>query len=297
MTNKDILLTGGSGSLGTSILEVFHENNESNSIVLAPSSSELDVTNLDSIKAYLASAGQSVVSIIHAAATTDWEKADSDPDQAFRVNALGTMNMAKASLEHGAKFVYISTDAVFPGLNKDGGYTENDTPLNPVSIYGITKLAGEYIAASIIPNLIIARLGWLFGPNPSKDIKFVGKILGQLANGTHDILAVSDKVGSPTYTLDAATRILELTSSDFRGVIHIVNAGIASRHEVAEEVNSTWKTNANVSPVPSSRFPSPVRRPDFSGLSTVYKPLRPWKDALIDYRSKYPLSRFKKDEN
>lgn len=297
MSEEAILITGGSGSLGTSILEVFHDKNDLSSKILAPSSSELDVTNLESTIDYLASAGQSVVSIIHAAATTDWEKADSDPDQAFRVNALGTMNMAKASLEHGAKFVYISTDAVFTGLYKDGGYTENDTPFNPVSIYGITKLAGEYLAASIIPNLIIARLGWLFGPNPSKDTKFVGKILGQLASGTHDILAVSDKVGSPTYTRDAATRILELTNSNFRGIIHIVNAGIASRHEVAEEVARTWQTNAKVSSVTSSRFPSPVRRPDFSGLSTVYEPLRPWKDALKEYQSKYPLSRFKKGEN
>lgn len=297
MTKKDILITGGSGSLGTSILEVFKEKNESNSIILTPSSSELDVTRLESIKDYLASTGRSVVSIIHAAAMTDWEKADLNPDQAFRVNALGTMNVAKASIEHDAKLVYISTDAVFPGRYKDGGYTEYDPPINPVSIYGITKLAGEYLAATIIPNLIIARLGWLFGPDPRKDTKFVGKILSQLANGTHDILAVSDKIGSPTYTRDAATRILELTDSNFRGIIHIVNAGIASRHEVAEEVNRSWHADAKVSPVPSSRFPSPVRRPAFSGLSTVYKPLRPWKDALKDYSSMYPLSRFKKDEN
>lgn len=294
INSKEILLTGGSGTLGTGILEVFQTTGGLDAEMIAPTSKELDITSLKSVQEFLARRTRPITNIIHAAAMTDWEKADCDPKKAFETNAIGTLNMAIVAKQYESKLIYISTDAVFSGEKKKGGYTENDLPNNPVSIYGITKLAGEFLAYSTLPNLIIARLGWLFGPNPSKDKKFVGKILSQLANGTQEISAVSDKTGSPTYTLDAATRILELLHNDFVGAVHIVNSGIASRYEVAQEANVVWQAKANIKPVSSDKFPSPVKRPEFSGLGTLYHPLRSWQQALHDYQLKYPLEAFKK---
>lgn len=290
--SKEILLTGGRGALGTEFRNVT-ENRYNPNILLAPTSTEFDITNLEECRTYLKQHGPLTDVIIHAAAVTNWEYAHAKPEVAFRVNTLGTMNMAQLAKESGARFVLISTDAVFPGTPKAEGYNETDIPHTPTNMYGMTKLVAEWEAKELVPDVLIARLGWLFGPGPQQDTKFVGAILRQLAQGKDVIRAVTDKQGSPTYTLDGVNRIFDLIEQNTKGPRHVVNEGVVSRFEVAEKVVSTWNVPAVVQPVSSDMFPSLVRRPAYSGMTTVYESMRPWQEALVAYRNAHSLEKYK----
>lgn len=278
-----IVLTGGSGSFGSALQAI-----EPSFKYEAPSSEEFNITNIDSCRAFLR--GKSIDVIIHAAARTNWEKCQEDQQDAFQVNLIGTLNMVRLAQEHNARLVFCSSDGVFSGQFRKGAYTESDIPQNPPSMYGLTKLLAEHFICHAAADALIVRLGWFFGPNPQKDTKFVGAILRQIGMGKTIIKAVADKVGSPTYTLDAAEKILQLIDERVTGIRHIANTGPASRFEVAKEIAQLWNSNVHIDPVSSDTFPSIVRRPDFAVLSSEYPDCRlpHWKNALHRYHRAYP---------
>lgn len=281
----ELLITGAHGTLGKAIRT---NQRASDFEIHTPTRQELDITNYDSVQAY---AGDNTMDVVlHMAAGTNWEQLHADPVQAMNVNAIGTLNMARLAKERNARLIVISTDAVFPGTMRKSPYTERSKTGNPVSVYGVSKLAGEYLARQVHPDVLIARLGWLFGPTPQTDVKFVGAVLRRIAQGNTQIKAVVDKFGSPTYAVHAAEKIFHYIDSGTTGTRHVVNQGSASRFDVAEQIIAQWQAPVTLEGVPDSAFPSPVTRPDYSVMTTLYPDalLPDWREALREYYEQYP---------
>ena len=161
--------------------------------------------------------------LVNAAAYTNVERAEDEPDVARRVNEDGARILADAARASGVGFVHVSTDFVFDGA-KRGAYRETDAT-NPLSVYGVTKLAGERAVAAADPAALIVRTAWVFGPC---GVNFPTKILERAA-AARPLAVVCDESGSPTYTLDLAAGILDLIDVGGSGLFHLVGSGSCSR--------------------------------------------------------------------
>ena len=220
--------------------------------------------------------------IIHLAAQTDMNLCESDPDHAYKVNAIGTYNVAILAKELGAKMVYVSTGGVFDG-KKEGLYEENDTP-NPQTYYGRSKYLGELIARSMPNDYIIARTCWLFGGGPEKDKKFVSKIVSQFDKP--EIKAVDDQFGSPTFAKDFIKGVCDLIKENKIGIFHVANRGACSRYEVTREAAKILGAKTKITPVSSNNFPGKTPVIFNQGLASSSVFLRPWQEALREYLEK-----------
>jgi dTDP-4-dehydrorhamnose reductase len=227
--------------------------------------------------------------ILHLAAWTDVDGCERDPVKAYRVNTIGTQNVALACQRADIPVVYLSTLAVFDGT-KPEPYIEFDVP-NPQSVYSRSKHQGELIVQSLLRRYYIVRAGWVFGGG-DRDKKFVGKII-HIARQSAELRAVNDKFGSPTYTVDLARGLNRLIETNLYGVYHMVNPGSApSRYEIAEfALKSAGITTCRVVPVSSSEFPLPAHRPRMEAGRNLHLHLLgfdwmpPWQDALRRYVS------------
>lgn len=281
-----VLLTGASGALGHAFLPWLEKSDLD---FETPSHQEFDITDFAACERYIE--GRQVDILLHAAAIADWTQCQRNPVEAAEVNTLGAINMARLASSHRARLVMISTDAVFPGHFLEGGYKESDEVGSPTSVYGITKLVGEWCAAQISdPNYLVTRIGWMFGPTPDQDKKFVGAILRQIAQENRHLRAVNDKTGSPTYATQAAEKILHLITQDSRGIRHIANTGEATRYDLACKIVELWCPESSVESVSSEAFPSDVVNPDYSVLVSEYEEVRlpTWQEALGEYHDLYP---------
>lgn len=252
----------------------------------------LDVRDREAVRKAVRSTKPDI--IYHLAALTDLEYCESNPDEAFRTNAVGTQNVALAAEEVGAALVYVSTAGVFDG-DKDGGYTEFDRP-NPINVYGLSKLQGELIVAELTNQHFIVRAGWMIGGGPKKDRKFVGRILRQIKSGQKEISCVTDKLGTPTYAPYFSEALVNLVSRRDFGLYHLVCNGKASRYEVAQEIlNIIGRDDIKLRAVDSSyfikEFPTPRPRCEMllnymlelKGMNTI----RTWQQGLHEYLNAY----------
>lgn len=283
MSKEMILVTGSSGTLGTAIkLEAERRNLP----LLVPSHKEFDITDYDSCREF--TSHQPIDVIIHSAAIIDVEQCYHQPVEAFRVNTLGSLNMARIAKKHEARLIYVSTNAVFPGYKREE-YYETD-PVGPINLYGMTKLMGELLVTQILPlSSLIVRPGWLFGPTPEKDTRFVGAIIRQSLSSNTIIKAVFDKIGSPTYAEDVAGKLLDYMDTQTIGIRHLANRGAVSRFEVAKKIAELWDLRVAVQSVSSEAFPSSALRPDYLGLTSMYadSQLSSWEDALERYHDRF----------
>ena len=228
--------------------------------------------------------------VIHSAAYTDVDGSETNRDLAFRVNALGTRNIALACQRFDTELLYISTDFVFDG-EKGEPYLEFDNP-NPQSIYAKSKYWGELFVKFLLNRFYIVRTSWLFGKNGEN---FVTKILA-LAKEKKEIEVVNDQIGSPTYTKDLAgaiSQVIGARKGDSRdraspyGTWHITNSGQCSWYEFAAEI--LHNSDVRVKPISSEELNRPAKRPKFSVLDNCvwrlqgWQPLRHWKEALREY--------------
>ena len=280
-----LFLTGADGVLGGYLRKMLQERGLALS---APTRNLLDVTDAAQCRNFLADAKPDD-SIVHCAAMIDWEECHNKAAQCFTVNAVGTWNIAKEVKNKEAQLVYISTDGVFNGRMRKRAFTERDVPSSPPSIYGISKLMGEYLAGETRCRLLIIRIGWLFGGDPTTDRKFIGTVLRRAAQ-QQTIKAVSDKIGTLAYLPHVSERIYELAVAQKEGTRHLANKGIVSRYGIAKELSRVWGFSGRVTKSNSSEFPSLVRRPDFSAIATVHRDalLPTWKSALQQYHRQYP---------
>lgn len=265
----DVLITGASGMVGSYVDFGIKTNRRS-----------FDVTDLKEVLNF--SREYKPKAIVHLAAETDVDRCERDPEYAYLVNSVGTYNMTVAARELGVKLIYISTAGVFDG-EKDVPYEENDIP-NPKNYYGHSKYFGELAVRGNLDNFIIARVCWMMGGGPTKDQKFVAKIIQQLRDpATKEIKAVTDQVGAPTYGKDLVGAIKKLILEDRRGIFHLANTGRATRYEVAAAIVRIMGLNTKVTPVDSSSFNLDAKRTKNEMLASREALMRPWEDALKEY--------------
>lgn len=272
-----ILVTGANGQLGREIAR----QGSDHELVLTDFDT-LDITNGLAVMSYFRDVKPDVV--IHCAAYTNVDGAESDIDGAFRVNVIGGQNIAAGCLETGARMVYVSTDYVFDGENQ-GAYREFDS-IKPQSVYGHTKQQGEEIVRQILGRHYIVRTAWLYGDGNN----FVRTML-KLAETNDTLRVVHDQVGTPTSTVDLAKVIFKLLASDAYGTYHATCQGQCSWYEFACEIFQQAGKDVKVVPVTTAEFPRPAKRPMHSVLDnymlrmTVGDPMRTWQDALKEYLS------------
>lgn len=219
--------------------------------------------------------------VIHCAAETDVDLCETKPEWAREINAEAAGRLAEASRALGAHFAFISTSGLFDG-SKPGPFTEKDAP-NPPTAYGKSKLAGERRVLAAHPEALVLRAGWLFGGPLELKKNFVGARVRE-AEGKQVIFSATDKRGSPTWTKDFAERALSLLREGRKGLLHLVNAGVASRFEYVREIARLAHWRARVEPADSARYPRRAPVPSDESLQSLYlAPLRSWKHALEDY--------------
>lgn len=256
-----ILLCGAGGQLGRAIARSAGEHQ-----VLAFSKAELDVADADAVERVIM--GERPDAVINAAAWTDVDGCEADPDLAHRTNALGAMNVVRSSLRAQSLLLQVSTDYVFDG-HLGVPYTEEDEP-NPIQVYGLTKLEGERFVGGSRGRWCIVRTSWLYDlEDPSG---FVAAVL-QRAAADEDFDVVADQIGTPTTTHSAAQACLELVEHRMRGVVHRAGGEHMSRAGFARHVLAAAGFDPGL--VRDAKTPPPgpgrARRP----MNTALESIRP----------------------
>jgi len=274
-----ILIIGSNGLLGSDLVEDW-----TGDTIIPATSRDADIRDLGQLRR-LAS-GQRPDWIILAAGYTDVDGSERDPGLAFAVNRDGTRNVSVVARELGAKLCYLSTDYVFDGASTRP--YEPEDPVNPLSIYGASKAAGEKAVQEEGGLWLIARTSWLFGASKSC---FPEKIL-RAADSQPELKVVNDQIGSPTYTRDLAGAIRGLVRADARGIVNITNSGTCSWFEFAKETLLRAGRSTRVSPINSAEAGRVARRPAYSVLSQEALAnygiaLRTWQEALQAYLVEY----------
>jgi dTDP-4-dehydrorhamnose reductase len=227
--------------------------------------------------------------ILLLAAYTDVDGCESNRDLAFAVNCEGAVNVAEAAREAGSRLLFVSTDYVFDG-SKRSPYETSD-PRNPASVYGESKAQAEERLLEILPEVCITRTSWLFGHGGKC---FPATIL-KLAATRPEIPVVNDQRGSPTYTRDLASALVQLCRASARGIVHVTNSGNCTWYDFAAEIVRASGLPAKVKPVTTAEFPRPARRPAYSVMSPdslhAYNIRMPkWQDALRRYLASAPAA-------
>lgn len=273
-----ILITGILGQLGYDLAK---ELTKRGIEYVAPSLEELELTTEAGAKNFILDKKPDTV--IHCAAYTAVDKAESEEELALTVNGFGTRWVAEACREVGAKMIYISTDYVFGG---DGNvpYEVHDEK-KPVNVYGRSKLLGEDAVSMILEKYFIVRTSWVFGINGHNFIK----TMLRLAETRDKLTVVNDQVGSPTYTVDLAKLLADMAATDKFGIYHASNEGFCSWAEFAREIFKQAGVDIEVDGIPTLEYPTPARRPFNSRLSKKsldeagFNRLPTWQDALKRY--------------
>ncbi|MEW6556230.1 MAG: dTDP-4-dehydrorhamnose reductase [Elusimicrobiota bacterium] len=234
--------------------------------------------------------------VIHTAAWTDVDGAEKKPADCYRINVLGTRNVALACQRFDTAMVYISTDYVFDGEKKEP-YIEFDKP-NPLSVYGKSKYFGEVIVQQLLNKFFIVRSSWLYGKNGKN---FVKTVL-EKTKTEKELKIVNDQFGCPTYTKDLAEAIKVLLSTlnsqlstGLYGIYHITNSGSCSWYEFAETILRITNCRLRITPTTTEELNRPAKRPKNSVLKNFvwelngFESLRNWKDALKDYLKELEL--------
>ncbi|KOP73428.1 dTDP-4-dehydrorhamnose reductase [Priestia megaterium] len=280
--NQKVLITGANGQLGKELVELFTEKGFE---VYGFGRDKMDITNQVQVQEIIGAVKPDIV--IHSAAHTKVDLAESEPDQAFLINAYGTRNVAVAAEAVGAKLVYVSTDYVFDGTTNKP-YNEF-SPTSPLGVYGKSKLAGEQFVRDLHSKFFIVRTSWVYGKYGANFVKTMLK----LGEERKELSVVSDQIGCPTYTLDLANAILELINSEKYGIYHISNSGSCSWYELAKEIFKEAKMEIKVIPCTTAEFPRPAARPAYSVLEHMsielnqFSSIRSWKKGLSAFIKSY----------
>lgn len=220
--------------------------------------------------------------IILAAAYTDVDGCEANSELVFDVNCKGAENVARVAKQLGARLLFISSDYVFDGTKKVP--YEIDDPMKPRSVYGESKAEAEKLLRQILPEVCVVRTSWLFGVGGKC---FPDTIL-KIGSTRSEIAVVNDQRGSPTYTDDLASAIIQLCRRTARGIIHVTNGGDCTWFDFAKEIVSAAGMDTVVRPTTSEQFVRPAPRPRYSVLSPISLnklgiEMRDWKTALRIY--------------
>lgn len=271
--SERIVLLGANGMLGS---DIYRLCNEGNLNIIPFDLPDFDIAD----KNQLVRALEKADIVINCAAYTNVEKAETEAEQAFKVDAEAVENLARIANKKNIYVIHISTDFVFDG-EKEAPYLETDKP-NPINVYGKSKLEGETLLIKNHNNFAIIRVQWTYGKNGTN---FITKLVS-LAKQKDSLKVVDDQLGSPTSTREAAEAIIEFAAKKPRGLFHYAAAGFASRYDVAKFVFEKLKLNTEVSACKSGEFPTAAKRPLNSRFccdkirSLLDKPIAVWQKPL-----------------
>lgn len=292
-----ILLVGAGGQVGQELQKTLPTLQPVLGPLVAVTRTELDLTDLEAIARKVAEIDPKL--IVNAAAYTAVDKAESEPDLARRINADAPEALAKAAAECGALLIHISTDYVF--LGQDPSPRSETDAVEPLSVYGKTKLAGEEAIRKAQSDHIILRTAWVYGVQGKGN--FVKTML-RLARDRTELSVVADQIGSPTWAKDIAEAVTELGKlaldeslpqekrEQIKGTYHFTNSGTASWHDFAvaifEEAKAlnTPLAIETVHPITTADYPTPAQRPPYSVLSgekiaaVLGHEAPPWRESL-----------------
>lgn len=272
-----ILITGAKGQLGIDLVDVLQTDYR----LILTDIEEMDITNPDDVVSNFTLNEPDIC--IHAAAFTNVDACEAHQEEAFRLNAIGTQNVALACQDFDTRLVYISTDYVFDGTARRP--IRECIPTNPINVYGESKLMGEQIVRHLVMQHYIVRTSWLFG---AYGINFVKTML-KLSIEKEEIGVVDDQFGRPTYSRDLARAIAYLINSPFYGTYHVANTGETSWCGFAKRIFELAGLKTTVKPLTTQEFPRPAKRPAYSVLDDCmwvtrgFPKLRHWEDALREF--------------
>lgn len=270
MGNKIVLL-GAKGMLGSEVRSLYGEEK-----IKAFDLPEFDITDLTQLK----NAVDDANIVINCSAYTDVEKAESQYDLAYKINAEAVENLAKLAAHKNIYVIHISTDFVFDG-KKDSFYDETDIP-RPINAYGKSKFEGELLLMENHQNCGIIRVQWTYGKNGNN---FISKLIS-LSKQRDSLKVVDDQFGSPTWTQEVAKVIRIFAENRHCGLFHYAAAGFVSRYEVAKFVFEKLHLKTEIIPCKSSEFKSAAARPANSRFcchkiqSLLDKPIEMWQKPL-----------------
>ena len=288
--SERLVITGAGGLVGRALAAEARRRGQR---VLALSSAECDITDPAAPERPFAPGDV----VVNCAAYTKVDQAEADEARARAVNAAGAENVAHACARAGTELVHVSTDYVFSG-DFGGGRPrpyEIGDETGPTSVYGRTKLEGEFEVLSAMPNAHVVRTAWIYaGSENGSD--FVS-VMRRLAAGDETVEVVADQIGSPTYVGDLVGALLQVAGGAIEeSVLHAANEGAVSRFDQARAVFELVGADPErVRPVGTDRHPRPAPRPTYSALGSEQSavagltPLRPWRDALAAALSDGPL--------
>jgi dTDP-4-dehydrorhamnose reductase len=273
-----ILVTGANGQLGMEcrfLSDIHHQHH-----YYFEDRNTLPIGDKDAVESFFRK--NKIDVCINAAAYTAVDLAETEKDEAYKINAEAVGNLASICDSHGAQLIHISTDYVFDGKNQEG-YVESDTT-DPINIYGLSKCKGEELAIQNNKNAIIIRTSWVFSSFGKNFVKTMMRLMSE----KESINVVCDQTGRPTFARDLASAIFAIIENGnvAPGIYHYANQGVTTWFDFANAIKEICGYTCQVNPIPSSSYPVPAKRPSYSILQTekiskiqgVEIPF--WKDSL-----------------
>ncbi|MEM7738956.1 MAG: dTDP-4-dehydrorhamnose reductase [Deinococcota bacterium] len=276
-----VAVLAGQGQLGSDVVQVLtNAGHDVHSL-----GRDVDILDEDGLQEAFRRLKPNVV--INCAAYTKVDDCEDQTLHAFHVNAVGALNVARATAEQDAHLIHISTDYVFDG--QQGQYSEHDVP-NPINVYGSSKWAGENLVHQVDGKCAVVRVSSVYGKagNGGRGGNFIETILKR-AQDTGKLNVVDDIYMSPTYTRDAAAALGVLLEQGFTGLTHLSSFERITWYDFAKAAVEMTSVQASVTPVPASTYPTKATRPQDSSLMTKVLPddakanMQPWQDALRAY--------------
>lgn len=273
-----ILVTGSNGQLGKELQQLESSYPQFEFIFL--SREDLPIHHFELVRNFFK--GYHPQFLINCAAYTAVDRAETEKDLAFQVNGEAVGVLAAVCMEYGTKFLHVSTDYVFDG-SSTVPYKE-ESPTNPQSVYGASKLEGEKESLHYNPESIIIRTSWVYSSYGRNFVKTMMKLMAE----KEQLYVVNDQSGSPTYAADLADAIMQIIASGewVPGIYHFSNDGVTTWFDFAETIRDLIQSSCKVNPIPTSSYPTPARRPAYSVLDkskitgTYGIVLKDWKDSL-----------------
>jgi len=292
---KKIFIAGCGGMLGEAFYKVYSDEYELKCTDIDVNTKWLSYLDFRDLEAYQAAVEDfNSDYLFHLGAFTDLEYCENHIDETYSTNTLSVENATLIANKLDIPILYISTAGIFDG-SKDL-YDDWDKP-NPVCQYARSKYAGELYVKLHAKRYLILRAGWMMGSGPSKDKKFVAKILKQLKNGSTELNVVNDKLGTPTYTMDFAENSKLLLSKEIWGLYNLVCEGLTGRYEVASEILKmlSLESSVTLNKVSSDFFKEEYFAPRPPSERLMNKKLelrnlnimRDWKICLKEYLDEY----------
>lgn len=251
-----ILVTGSNGQLG---FDVTKELQKRKLEYVGSIRNDFDIINYDEVEGYILNLKPEC--IIHCAAYTAVDKAEDEKEMCYKINVLGTENIAKACKKVNAKMIYISSDYVFDGSGNMPHQINEEA--NPLSVYGKSKYQGELKVKEYLDKYFIVRTSWVFGANGNNFVK----TMLRLGNERSSINVVSDQIGSPTYTVDLAKLLCDMALSEKYGTYHGTNEGFCSWAQFAEKIMKIANLDCKINYIKTEEYKTKALRPLNSKLS------------------------------